>query len=150
MSESVLARPSESVLTLSRVFSAPPGRVFRAWTEPELLKKWFGPETLTVPEAEVDLRVGGAWRIAMQDPEGKVYRVSGTYREIEPPRRLAFTWRFEHDPGEPTLVVIDFNAHGDGTELVMTHERFPNIEERDHHAQGWVSTFNDLARFLAE
>ncbi|MBI4082257.1 MAG: SRPBCC domain-containing protein [Candidatus Lambdaproteobacteria bacterium] len=141
-------RAPETTLVLRRTFPVPRERVFRAWTELALIKQWFGPEEHTIPEAEVDARVGGKYRIAMRSKEGQVYRVKGVYREIAPPERLVFTWSWEGEEEQETLVTVELHAQGDGTELVLTHERFPNAEVRDRHGWGWNSSFNKLAKAL--
>ena len=88
-------------LHLERVFDAPPSLVFDACTDPELLAKWWGPEGFTSPGIELDVRVGGRYRIAMQPPEGELFYLTGEFREVDPPNRLAYTFRWE-DP-DPTI-----------------------------------------------
>src|SRR2546422_7814419 len=84
---------------LQRTFQAPREKVFQAWTRPEDLKRWSAPGDLTTPVAEVDLRVGGRYRIDMRAPDGTLHRVTGTYREVDPPNRLVYTWQGETTPG---------------------------------------------------
>ena len=138
-------------LTLRRVFAVMPERVFQAWTTPEELKRWFAPPGLTTPEAEVDLRVGGRYRIAMQMPQGPTLWVAGTYVEIDRPNRLVYTWAWEEDgsPGHETLVTVEFNALDGQTELVLTHERLADDAERDQHSDGWNGCFAALEVHLA-
>jgi len=136
----------EATLRLTRTFPASRERVFRAWTEPEALRRWLSPETHETPSAEVDLRVGGAYRIGMRKlSDGKASYVTGLYREITPPEKLAFTWRWEGEPehGE-TLVTLEFRDLGGVTEVVLTHEQFPSEESRDGHGKGWTSCLNKL------
>ena len=97
-------------ITLRRMIDGPVEAVFRAWTEPHTLALWWGPENFTTPVAEMDVRPGGAYRFVMRSPDGsRELRVGGTYREVEPPRRLVFSWRWEggvpfrDDPGMPSL-----------------------------------------------
>ena len=144
-----MARP-ETTLHLTRTFPAPREKVFRAWTDPEELKKWWGPEGYETPTAEVDLRVGGAYRFGMQkSPDGDIFYLRGTYREVRPPERLVYTWRWEAEPelGE-TLVTVEFLARGGSTEVVLTHELFPSKEARDGHSRGWNSSLDRLAKAL--
>lgn len=107
------------------------------------MKEWFCPEGGTVDEVEVDLTGGGRLRVAMRIPDG-VHVAYGVYREIDPPRRLAFTWQWEGQE-EETLVTIDLRERGDGTEVVLTHQRFATEESRDGHEHGWTSIRNKLA-----
>ena len=133
-------------LTLNRVIRASREAVFRAWTDPAEMKKWFCPEGGTVDEAESDLAVGGQFKVAMRLPHG-VSVATGVYREIEPPSRLAFTWRWEGGEGVKegeTLVTLELHERGDATELVLTHEGFATGEARDGHEQGWSSALNHL------
>lgn len=141
----------EVTLELRRTYPVPRERVFRAWTEAEQVKKWFGPENCTCPEAELDLRVGGRYRITLEEPEGQ-HIVGGEYVEISAPDKLVFTWKWEHVSADSpeTLVTVKFLPKGDGTEIVLTHERFPAADVRDLHNEGWTSSFECLADLLAE
>jgi uncharacterized protein YndB with AHSA1/START domain len=87
--------PDDHTLRMSRVFDAPREEVFRAWTDPAELKDWWGPGEFTCPEAAVDLRPGGTYRLVMQPKEGNAMVLGGTYRDLEPPERLVYTWRWE-------------------------------------------------------
>ena len=142
---------SGDVLNVERVFEASPERVFAAWTEPHLLKRWWGPVGCTVTAAEVDLRVGGRYRLGIQQPSApEPYFVSGTYQLIQPPHKLVFTWRWENpdmDIGD-SLVSIEFRAKGNKTQLQLTHERLPTPEVRSHHQEGWLSILENLSSFL--
>ena len=133
-------------LRLTRVIEASRERVFSAWTLPDHMKQWAAPEGITVLEAHVDLKVGGTYHIHMRSDEGAEHNARGTYKEVDPPNRLVYTWGWdeqEHDVGE-TLVTVEFNEMGDATEIVLTHERFPTSEARNGHDQGWVSCLNRL------
>jgi uncharacterized protein YndB with AHSA1/START domain len=151
--ETPAASPSEAALTLvlRRTLKAPPERVFRAWTEPEHLARWFGPAGFTCPLHEIDARPGGAYRIVMRSPEGSLHTVTGIYTAVEPPRRLAFTWGWEHDGerGHESAVEVALSAHPEGTELVLTHRRHESVEARDRHAEGWASCLGKLEAYLA-
>ncbi len=144
-------KPStEITLNLKRTFKAPREKVFRAWTDPEELKKWWGPEGYSTPSAEVDLRVGGKYRFGMMKlPDGEIFYLSGTYREVRPPERLVYTWLWEGNPerGE-TLVTVEFRDLGAATEVILTHERFPNEKVRDDHNKGWNGCFDRLGKIL--
>lgn len=145
------ARRSAAVtLRLRRTFAAPRERVFRAWTTPEEMKRWTGPGDYTTPLAEVDLRPGGQYRIHMRAPDGTLRRLTGVYRAVDAPTRLVYTWRWEDDPAFPdTLVTVEFVERGAATEVVLTHEAFPNAAARQRHAVGWTGCFDKLAHVLA-
>ena len=140
----------DRTLVIERVFKAPPDRVFKAWTDPTVLVKWWGPEGFTTPECRMDVRPGGGWRTRMVGPGGD-HTVSGVYREIAPPRRLVFTWGWESDGnrGHETVVDLTFEPAAGGTRMRLVQRLFQNVEQRDMHTQGWNSTFNDLDRVLA-
>ena len=114
--------------------------VYDAWTKPELLTRWFSP---TVDHAVVvhlaDLRVGGQYRIEMRHVGGKSHIAVGEYRELTPPWRLCFTWRWEGSPMADSLVTLHFrdDARG-GTELVLVHNQFATVAERANHLEGWT------------
>jgi uncharacterized protein YndB with AHSA1/START domain len=128
---------AEHRLEVRRIFDAPRERVFRAWTEAEALKRWFAPENVSVVLSEADVVVGGEYRVHMQAPD-KLHQVRGRYREVDPPRRLVFTWQWETNADEhETLVTVEFEDRGDQTEVVLRHDGFRNDEERAGHAQGW-------------
>ena len=140
-------QPTE--LNLRRVIRAPREDVFAAWTEPELLKQWWGPGPVTCPEAEVDLREGGGYRIANREPDGKIIWISGTFERVRAPEELIYTWRVGDAEGEPTLVTVAFLPHAEGTELVLKHERFAVEAVRDMHLQGWNGCIDKLEAMLA-
>lgn len=137
-------------LQIARTFPAPREKVFRAWTDPEILKRWLAPtDEYTTSIPEWDLRVGGRYRLEMKYSDGNVYSVGGTYREIEPPDRLVYTWRWIsgiEDPDFPeTLVTVEFREAGDSTDVVMTHERLPDEKQRSEHEKGWNGCLDRLA-----
>lgn len=138
-------------LQLKRTFKASPETLFWAWTDPDALRKWFGPRGCETVSAEVDLRPGGHYRLWMRDiPDGEVFYLFGTYCEIQEPERLVFTWqggRPEVQVGE-TLVTVEFHDIGEETEMIFTHELFPNNELRERHNRAWVSCFGRLEEFL--
>jgi uncharacterized protein YndB with AHSA1/START domain len=141
-----MSTETSTSLRVSRIIAAPPERVFEAWTTPEQIKEWSAPEGITVADAAVDLTVGGRYHIHMVSPEGPEYNARGVYREIDPPNRLSYTWRWdeeEHDVGE-TLVTVEFLDAGGSTEVIITHEQFPTAEAKDGHEQGWTSCLNRL------
>ena len=146
---SAQATPKIEALEVSRVFAAPRERVFRAWTEAAELSRWFGPSPdykTVVPE--LDLRVGGKYRLEVHHKEGNIHRISGVYREIKAPEKLVFTWIWEAPGAEDTLVTLDFRDLGGSTEVKVTHVGFTNVETRDRHRQGWAGGLENLSKAL--
>ena len=142
--------PRQIALRVRRTFAAPRERVFRAWTDAKELAAWFAPSpdfTIVIPE--MDLRVGGICRVEMHHKGGDVHHLHSTYCEVNPPNRLAFTWRWELQPAaEETLVTVEFHALEDATEIVLTHERFTSDAEKQKHDHGWAGCFDQLGKFL--
>jgi len=146
-------QPSDTTLQIKRTFAAPREKVFRAWTDPRALTRWFAPsDDFSTPLAEVDVRVGGKYRIQMKAPDGVLHTVNGVYREVKPPEKLVFTWSWEPGggscgtPGYETLVTVEFHERGNSTELVLTHEGFMDSTERDKYNQGWTGCLNRLPK----
>jgi uncharacterized protein YndB with AHSA1/START domain len=142
-------------LTVEREFKAPAARVFRAWIDPEVLTQWFGPEGVVCQSAQVDPTVGGAYRLALKPPDGEITMVHGEYREIDPPRRLVFTWILDDQQCEgstglhaDTLVTIDFEDLGSATRLTLTHDLLPTDVSRDSHAAGWQGCLDSLTSVI--
>ncbi len=139
-------RPS---LTITRTYGAGPEKVWRAWTDADAVRIWWGPGNEPVSLAELDVRVGGRYRIVFGGPEGKSYECHGVYKEVVPLRRLVFTWIRPDLPPQPeSLVTITLRAARGGTELVFRHEQFADQAVRDDHNQGWSGAFAKLDGFL--
>jgi uncharacterized protein YndB with AHSA1/START domain len=141
---------SHSVLPieLHRTIPAPPERVFRAWTDPAALSRWFSPsEEFTVIVHEADARVGGRYRIEMRHQSGRQHIAVGVYREVTPPKRLVFTWAWEGEDTRPeTVVSVDLRSSSGGTDLVLTHRGFSDEKDRDDHGGGWTGALVLLAK----
>jgi uncharacterized protein YndB with AHSA1/START domain len=137
-------------LFLQRTIPAAVDRVFGAWTDPESIKGWFAPPDTETPLAEVDLRVGGRYRIGFKEKGSDTMRiVSGVYREIRPPHHLVFTWCWEDDPDKnETVVTIELREKGKTTELRLTHVNFQSEDVRDHHKKGWIGCVDSLIKNL--
>jgi uncharacterized protein YndB with AHSA1/START domain len=114
-------------ITLTRLIAAPPEAVWRCWTDPEILPKWFGPEGYSCITKEIDLREGGLWRFDMIGPDGKIWLNRHRYTLSEPPKRLEFLLDADDDTTEPMAVVVTLAPEADGTRItqVMT---FPTAE----------------------
>jgi uncharacterized protein YndB with AHSA1/START domain len=139
-----------SDLVVERTFAAPPTRVFAAWSDPELLRRWWAAAPgWATPEVEVDLRVGGRYRLSMRDPEAPApYTVVGEYLEIDPPRRLVYTWAWE-TPGAPdgdavSTVSVDFEEAEGGTRVVLTHRGLADADSVERHDHGWRAVLANL------
>lgn len=135
-------------LTLVREFAAPPEAVWRAWTDPEALKHWFGPDAGAVSLAQTDVRVGGRFHVVFRTLDGEQHDVSGAYREVVPNARLVFTWAWISTPERISQVTLTFKPTRAGTELTLLHEHFFDMAARDGHERGWTGTMEKLARYL--
>jgi uncharacterized protein YndB with AHSA1/START domain len=136
---------------LSCIVEATPQRVFEAMTDPQQVSQWWGPEGFTCPEVTLDVRVGGAYRIAMQPPEGELFHLVGEYLEVQAPSRLAYTFRWEPpDPDDrETVARLALHGRNGATEVALTQGPFATEERRKLHQAGWIDTFARLARHLA-
>ena len=138
----------EISLVLRRTSKAPPEGVFRAWTEPAQLARWFGPAGFRCTAQTVDARPGGSYRITMVSPEGEATTVGGEFLAIEPPRRIAFSWS-GCGGGAGTMVEVAIAPHPAGSELTLTHRHFVSEADRDAHENGWTLILDQLAARLA-
>jgi uncharacterized protein YndB with AHSA1/START domain len=128
-------------LELRRRLPATAAEVFAAWTNPELMAQWLSP--VGHSEVEVDLRVGGRFRVTMVGENRRIEH-SGEYLEVAPPRRLAFTWASLYTGPEPSVVTVELRPADDGTELVLTHERLSE-DQVEPHTGGWGRMLDRLA-----
>jgi len=138
-------------LSLERHYAAAPEKVWRAWTDPEAIKRWWGPGTPHDPVslAQLDVRVGGRFRIVFGGPKGTDHEVQGVYKEVVPNRKLVFTWTWPNStPERESLVTILFKPEGGGTELAFRHEQLFDEAVRDNHRRGWSESLAKLDVFL--
>jgi len=125
--------------------------VFALFSEPDELRRWWGPAGFSTPSIELDLRVGGRYRFAMQPPDGELFYLTGEFREVDPPARLAYTfWWEDPDPDDrETVVELSFAELGDSTEVHFTQGPFATEERRALHDGGWSDGFQKLQRMTA-
>jgi uncharacterized protein YndB with AHSA1/START domain len=142
----------ELTLEIRRVLPAAPSVVFAAFSDPDELAKWWGPEGFTTPALEFNARVGDSYRIEMQPPEGNAFHLTGEFREVDPPARLAYTFVWEPpDPDDvETLVELSFQDLGASTEVVFTQGPFKTEGRRELHRNGWSDSFNKLERLVSQ
>ena len=142
---------SDPKVEMRTIVEATPERVFRAWTDPQELQRWWGPGAFTTPHAEVDLRPGGRYELVMQLPGAEPMRLAGTFREVEPPSRLVYTWRWESGNPDTTESVVEVEFHdlgGKRTEIVLVHEGFGEGAPIDMYSVGWQGGFEKLAALV--
>jgi uncharacterized protein YndB with AHSA1/START domain len=135
-------------LIVRRLIHASPERIFDAWTQPEHLLVWWGPRPVTCSGAEVDLRVGGRYRIANAVPDGTTVIIEGEFREIERPRKLVYTWRMGQGATESSLVTVHFEARGDATQVIVVHDQIPSAAVRESHQAGWNGCLEGLRTYF--
>ncbi len=134
-------------LRIVRRLPATPEVVFAAWTDAESLKVWMCPGSTSVSTAELDVRVGGQFRIVIRHEEHDTVH-TGFYREILPPERLVFTWTSTATRGEVTLVTVELRPEGDATELILTHEGLPDADSAAQHESGWQGVVVKLETYV--
>ena len=159
-----LTLPSDREIVMTSVFDAPRELVWRAWTEPDLFMRWWGPKGFTTPHCEIDLRVGGRLLNCMRSPEGQEFWSTGVYREIVEPTRLVYTDSFADEKGNVVpashygvtgdvplemLVTVTFEDLGGKTRMTLRHEGLPAGEMREGAGTGWSESFDKLAEVLA-
>jgi uncharacterized protein YndB with AHSA1/START domain len=139
------------MLETRRVVEAARPVVFEAFTDPDVLAQWWGPEGFTVPNLEFDPRVGGSYRIEMQPPEGDSFHLTGEFREVDPPAGLAYTFVWEPPDADDveTTVALSFRDLGESTEVALTQGQFKTEERRELHRNGWADSFAKLERLIS-
>ncbi len=143
--------PDGLILHLEKVLQAPKERVFAACVEPEKLAEWWGPAGFTTLSVDLDVREGGRYRIAMQPPDGEAFHLRGEFLQIDPPRRLVYTFEWEEpDPDDQeTVVTLSFLDDRKGTKLVLDQGPFATEARYALHEVGWTETLERLAQSLA-
>lgn len=153
----------EREIVITRVFNAPREKVWKAWTEPEYSKRWWGPKGFTTPVSKIDLRVGGAYLNCMRSPEGQDFWSTGIYREIVEPARLIYTDSFADEKGTVVpaahygmsgdwpltlLVMVTLVEEGGGTKMTLRHIGIPAGTMSEMCEAGWKQSFDRLAESL--
>lgn len=139
------------VLEIRRSFPVTRERLFAAWTDPGEIRLWFGPEGVSVVEAQMDLKPGGKYLISTRHTDDEIWTCTGEFREVTPPARLVYTWGWKDDEdwaGVDSVVTVEFNEQPGGAELHLTHRKFPSAESRDRHQFGWNGCLDKLARLV--
>ena len=141
----------ELTLEMQRILPAAPSVVFAALSEPSELPKWFGPRGFTIQSVEFDPRVAETYRIEMQPPEGDPFHLTGEFREVDPPARLAYTFVWEDpDPDDvETLVGLSLRDLGGSTEVYFTQGTFETDARRALHRDGWTDSFDKLEQLIS-
>ncbi len=156
---------TDRMVVITRIFDAPRELVFKAWTEPEHLMRWWAPKDFTTPFCEVDLRPGGVFHFCMRSPEGLEFWGRGVYREVVELERIVYTDSFADEKGDPveparygmspnypseTLVTVTFTEHEGKTKVTLRHAVLESVPERAGIQQGWSEMFDRLAEELAK
>jgi uncharacterized protein YndB with AHSA1/START domain len=138
------------VVRIERTFAASAEAVFEAWTNPEVMRRWFHPAPdWETPQAEVDLQVGGKVRVVMRRPDGTEVAAQGEYTLIDRPHRLRMTWTFGDDPSNEQLMELSFSESEGSTTVLMVNSGISTDERRDAQEWGWQGCLNELGRVLA-
>lgn len=140
------AKPS---LTIKKRIKASPDKVWAAWTDPEKIKLWWGPDITSVLHAETDPRVGGRFRVAMSDTDGEVHDVSGTYKVFTPHEKFVMSWAWITTPERESQVTVTLKADGAETILTLLHEQFFDEAARIGHNRGWSESLAKLEALFA-
>lgn len=157
------AAVTEQVIVIERIFDAPRERVWKAWTEPESLMRWWGPKNFTSPACRMDFREGGKYLFCMRSPEGQDFWSTGVYRKIVPLRQIICTDSFADVEGNivpasyynmspdfplELLVTVTFEEYGGKTKFTLRHEGFPVGEDAGLAQAGWNESLDKLAENL--
>jgi len=140
-------------LVITRVFDAPRVLVFKAWSSPEHLSRWWGPHGFTVHLCEMDFRAGGGWHVRMKSPDGVEDRQRGVFHEIVEPERIVFTYAFEDlngNRGHETIVTVSFADVAGKTKLTVHQQVFESVVVRDDHIRGWGEALDRLTDYVEQ
>ena len=135
-------------IVVRRRMPAPREIVYAAWIDPEGIREWMCPGDVVSAEAALDVRVGGSFRIIMRAKD-RVHEDTGTYQVVDPPAKLSFTWSGLENTAEITLVSVEFIAHGQESDLVITHEAFTKPDLAQRYEMGWGTIAGKFASYLS-
>jgi len=153
------SRKNRDALIITRIFDAPRGMIWKAWSDPELLKRWWGPKNFTTPFSKIDFHVEGKYLSCMRGPDGRDYWSTGIYREIVPMERIVYTDSFADKNGNVVpaseydmsgdwplelLVTLTLEEQGQRTKMTLTHEGIPAGVMREMAEVGWSESFDKL------
>ncbi len=147
-----MAQVGELRVRLRRALDGSCPVVFRELTDPRELARWWGPDGFTIPSVESDLRPGGTYRIAMRPPEGELFYLVGEFLQVEPPERLAYTFRWEDPDPEDRETVVTLSLHDIAparSELIVEQGDFASERRRALHEEGWSQGLGKLGELLA-
>jgi uncharacterized protein YndB with AHSA1/START domain len=145
------ASSADRELVVTRLIDAPRRLVFRAWTEPGQVARWWGPQGFVTTHCDMDIRPGGAFRCCMRSPEGTDYWKRGVYREIVEAERIVFTFAWEDadgTPGQELLTTVTFADEGARTRLTLHQAEFETVERCEDHRTGWTSCLERFAEYM--
>jgi uncharacterized protein YndB with AHSA1/START domain len=146
-----MAEARKLSLEIRRFINAPRDRVYAAWTDPEQLRQWFGPENVQTRDIIADARVSGEFRWDLINPEGEEMTMRGEFRELQSNKKIVFTWQWDDDEewkNHISVVTVELSDREGGTEVRLIHEQLPSEESRDRHSEGWNSVLEKLEKFL--
>ena len=147
-----MAQTENLLLEIKRLIKAPRDQVYAAWTDPAQLRQWFGPENVQTHDLIADARVGGKFRWDLTNSEGEKMTCRGEYRELQPGKKIVFTWQWEDDEdwqNHVSIVTVELSERDGDTELRLIHEHLPNEESRDGHTRGWNSALDKFEKLVS-
>jgi uncharacterized protein YndB with AHSA1/START domain len=142
---------SDRDLVITRLIDAPRPLVFKAWTDPDQIARWWGPKGFVTVDHDMDVRPGGAYRFTMRSPQGTDHRKRGVYREVVEPERIVFTFSWiqpDGQPGHETLITVTLKEEGTKTKLTLHQGVFDTMGWRDDHHIGWSSCLERFAEYM--
>jgi len=140
MNTAVVAKP----INIERMIDATLAETWTAWTEPELVARWFAPGTMQAEVLDYDVRSGGKYRIRMRNDDDSTHTVTGKFVEVVPQQRLVMSWAWEGDATTQSKVQVEFEASDRGTRIRILHEGLPNKESAARHSEGWIGCLDNL------
>ena len=135
-------------LTVNRTINAPASKVFQAWADVKMLQQWCAPGEVITKRCDSDFRVGGEYVIEMHDTDGKIFTAVGEYKEIEQDAKIVYSWGWQGPDYTEMQVTITLEEKDGKTELTLFQEGFPNVENRDHHNEGWTACFDNIVALM--